>query len=74
MQQWVYAIKTFENAWGKFERDISDDASDQWRDRLRSCVRADDGHFALKWMFIYMIHQSILWDCQCNLMHLTALS
>ena len=26
---------------------------------------------ALTWMFIYMIHQNILWNCQCNLMHVT---
>jgi len=28
---------------------------------------------ALTWMFIYMIHQNILWNCQCNLMHVTAI-
>jgi len=28
---------------------------------------------ALTWMFIYMILQNILWSCQCNLMHATAI-
>ena len=28
---------------------------------------------ALTWMFIYMIHQNILWNCRCNLMHVTAI-
>jgi len=26
---------------------------------------------ALPGMFIYMIHRNILWNCQCNLMHVT---
>ena len=42
-----------------------DAAIDHWRDHLRSCVRADDGHF--EHMFIYMIHQNVLGNCQCNL-------
>jgi len=24
-------------------------------------------------MFIYVIHQNILWNCQCNLMHVMAI-
>jgi len=28
---------------------------------------------ALKWMFICMIHQNILWNSHCNLMHVTAI-
>jgi len=28
---------------------------------------------ALTGMFIYMTHQNILWNCQCNLMHVTAI-
>jgi len=27
----------------------------------------------LTWIFIYMIHQNILWNSQCNLMHVTAI-
>ena len=38
-----------------------------WRDHLRSCVHAGSGHFER------MIHQNILWNCQCNLMHETAI-
>jgi len=51
-------------------------AMDQWHDCLRSCVHAGGGHLeqnALKWMFIHMIHQKILWKCQCNLMHVMAI-
>jgi len=49
-----------------------------WRDHLRSCVHAGGGHFevwthALTWMFIYIIRQNILCNCQCNLMHVTAI-
>jgi len=29
--------------------------------------------YALTWMFTCMIHQNILWNCQCNLMHVTAI-
>jgi len=32
------------------------------------CMLVVHGHFqmhALTWMFIYMIHQNILWNCQC---------
>ena len=32
--------------WFDFEQDIINAAIDQRRDRLRSCVRADGGHFA----------------------------
>jgi len=28
---------------------------------------------ALTWMFIYMILQNILWNCQCNMTHITAI-
>jgi len=31
--------------WFDFDQDIIDAAIDQWRDRLRSCVRAGGGHF-----------------------------
>jgi len=62
--------------WFDFDQDIIDAAIDQWRDRLRSCVRAGGGHFehnAVKWLFICTIHQNILWNCQYNLMHVTAI-
>jgi len=57
--------------WFNFDLDITDAAIDQWRDRLRSRVRADGRHF--EHMFIYMIHRNVLWNCQCNSMHVTAI-
>ena len=43
--------------WFDFDQDITEAATDQWRDRLRSCVRASGGHF--EHMFIYMIHWNV---------------
>jgi len=37
---------------------ITDATIDQWRDHLRSCVRAGGEHF--EHMFIYMIHRNVL--------------
>jgi len=54
MQQCVYETmihdmgdlqKCLMQTWFDFEQDTADDAVDQWRDRLRSCVRAGGGHF-----------------------------
>jgi len=54
MQQCVYETKIhdiddlrkhFMQTWFDFEQHIINAATDQWRDRLRSCVRADGGHF-----------------------------
>ena len=28
---------------------------------------------AMTWVFIYMVHQHILWNCQCNWMHVTTI-
>jgi len=44
--------------WFNFDQDITDAAIDQWRDHLRSCVRADGGHF--EHVFICMIHRNVL--------------
>jgi len=44
-----------------FEQDIVDAVIDRWHDRLRSLVHADgtlQAH-ALKWIFIYVVHQNI---------------
>jgi len=51
---------------------------DQWRDCLRLCVHASGGHFEhVLWninvYLYYMVHQNILWNCQCNLVHLMAI-
>jgi len=50
--------KRLMQTWFDFDQDITDTAIDQWRDHLRSCVRAGGGHF--EHMFIYMIHRSVL--------------
>ena len=54
MQQCVYETKIFDiydmqkrlmQTWFDFEQNVIEAAIDQWRDRLRSCVRAGGGHF-----------------------------
>jgi len=54
MQQCVYGTKICDiyyrqkcltQTWVDFEQNVSEDAIDQWRDHLRSCVRAGGGHF-----------------------------
>jgi len=37
--------KRLMQTWFHFDQDIIDDTIDQWRDRLKSCVHAGDGHF-----------------------------
>jgi len=37
--------KRLMQTWFHFDKDIIDTAIDQWRDHLRSCVRAGGGHF-----------------------------
>jgi len=36
--------KSFMQTWVDFEQNVIEAAIDQWRNRLRSCVRAGDGH------------------------------
>jgi len=45
--------------WFDYDHDIIDAAIDQWHDRQKPCVRAGGGHF--EHMFIYMIHENILY-------------
>ena len=54
MQQCVYGTKTCDvydlqkrltQSWVDFEQNVIEAAIDQWRDSLRSCVRAGGGHF-----------------------------
>ena len=54
MQQRVYQTKVQDiddlkqrliDVWNSLEQNVIDDAIDQWRLRLRSCVRAKGGHF-----------------------------
>jgi len=54
MQQCVYETKICDiddlqkcltQTWFDFEQKVMDAAIDQWRERLKSCVRASGGHF-----------------------------
>ena len=54
MQQRVYRTKVRDvhelklrmlNVWHGLEQSVIDDAIDEWRKRLRACVRAKGGHF-----------------------------
>ena len=47
MQQYAYEtkIRRLTQSWCDFEQDVINAAIDQWRDRLRSCVHDDGGHF-----------------------------
>jgi len=54
MQQCVYETKIcdiydlqkrFIQTWVDFKQNVIEAAIDQWRDSLRSCVRAGGGHF-----------------------------
>jgi len=37
--------KRLMQTWFDFDQELIDAAVDQWRDRLRSCVRSGGGHF-----------------------------
>jgi len=71
MQQCVYGTKTCDicdiqkcltQTWVDFEENVIEAAIDQWRDSLRSCMRAGGGHFEhmLQNYLYYVIHQNIL--------------
>jgi hypothetical protein len=54
MQQRVYQTKVRNvnelkerliTVWNEFGQSVIDDAIDEWRKRLRACVRARGGHF-----------------------------
>jgi len=66
MQQYMYKTKIYDiydlqkcfmQTWIDFEQNVIKAAIDQWRDRLRSCVHGDDGHFE------HILYQNILWNC-----------
>jgi len=63
--------KRLMQTWFDFDQNITDAAVDQWCDHLKSRVHAGGGHF--EHMFIYMIHQNVLSNCQFNLMYVTAI-
>ena len=72
-QRWFMTSMTCENAWCKtfFDRNIIDAGVTIW-DHVY-IMEVDTMNTSLAWMFIYMIHQHILWNCQCNLMRATAI-
>ena len=37
--------KRLMDTWARFQQDVVDEAVEQWRKRLRACVRARGGHF-----------------------------
>jgi len=41
-------LKRLRQTWFDFEQNVIDAAIDQWRDHLRSYVRAGSGHFEQK--------------------------
>ena len=47
MQDRVYQKKSegLVEVWAGLQQNVIDDATDQWRRRLRACVRARGGHF-----------------------------
>jgi len=74
MQQRVYETKIcgiydlqkrFIQTWIDFEQNVIEAAIDQWRNRLRSCVRAGGGYFEhIVWNYFiinlcYVVHQNI---------------
>ena len=77
--------KCLTQTWVDFEQNVIEAAIDQWRDSLRSCMCAGGAHFVhtekcahctcceiIVYLY-YVVHQNILWNWQCNLVHLTAI-
>jgi len=59
-----------------FEQNVIEAAIDQWRNSLRSCLLVADTLKTCCKIIVYLnyvVHQNILWNCQCNLVHLTAI-
>ena len=74
MKQRFMTSTTCENDWCKLALTLTRTSS--MRDHLRSCVHADGGHFEHTHsdMNVHLYDtQNILWNCQCNLMHVTAI-
>jgi len=88
MQQSVYGTKIcnicdlqkcLTQTWVDIEQNVIEAAINQWHDRLRSWhVRAGAGHFEhMLWnycLFALCGSSEHFWNCQCNLVHLTAVS
>ena len=76
----IYELqKCLTQTWVDFEQNVIEAAIDQWRDSLRSCVGllvADTLNRCcdiIVYYLYYVVHQNILWNCQCNMVHLTAI-
>jgi len=90
VQQCVYETKISDiddlqkrlmQTWFDIEQNVIEAAIDQWRDRLRSCVHAGSGLadtlntcYEIIVNLHYVVYQNILWNSQCNLVHLMAIS
>ena len=50
----------FDDAWSSVQQTINDDAVDQWRERLRCCVKANSRHFKhLLWdLFLFVYYKN----------------
>ena len=66
---------TCENAWSKLVLTLTETSSMlAWLSEIMcACWWWTLWTHAVTWMFIYMIHQNILWNCQWNVMHVTAI-
>ena len=71
----IHDIHDLRNAWCKLGLTLTRASSMlAWPSDIRcACWWWTLWTHALTWMFIYMIHQNILWNCRCNLMHVTAI-
>jgi len=67
----IHDINNLQNTWCKLILTSSGTSSMQpWPSLIMcACWWWTLWTHALTWMFIYMIHQNILWNCQCNMMH-----
>ena len=87
MQQCLYETKIRDiydlqkrlmQTWVAFKQKVIEAAIDQWRDRLRSWrLRTGGGHVEhMVWIahLHYVVHQNILWNWQCILVNLAAIS
>jgi len=75
MQQYVYGTKTYDiydlqkcltQTWVDFEQNVIEAAIDQWRDSLRSCMRAGGGDTLNKCceIIVYLYYMFIRTLCE----------
>jgi len=63
--------------WFDFQQEVINVAVDKWRDRtqLRMLVRLSVvvctlQKYALKWIFSFVAHENVLWNCPCYFKYL----